>query len=504
MTTSAMLDIPGSLVLLEKTEIAKLRKTFFPPLILLTCLNGVCPQGPSQKASDSPRNPNQSPREMFHTLVNKLAQICDFQPGGDTVTAVAVIRLDGRICYVLASNRRSTAALSKACAGLAAVLDILKSNLEVETRDSDEMVEKRLMQKILDLNTVRVGSYLTSLSKNLQMCLTKCDDNTPEGRAAKEALEKLSRTIPDSNKDDEKSDNYINATMQCIMTIQENRKSPSQRYIEERAVEDYNMGKGGCWSSLQHVTGRLLSYKYAVQTIVHAHYIWANTDLFREFDIASVRSSQSYPTEALKFNPETAEAIINRAPGHEQARIQVYKEHAASLQPYGLNVHLEEKLQQKLEPIVHAEMLLHEWLSRTEGGTQPYRFFQNWQYIGSSKPVCRLCMDYFNVIATPVSFRSEHPNTYLNWRLPDMYVNSLEDEASVERERKAWRATLGQMKRRVYAAIVRVLEEKVSEKKSHDSNTYTERITTVKDVDNLANWLEGVQLRGGPSKQGAT
>ncbi|KXX76789.1 hypothetical protein MMYC01_209126 [Madurella mycetomatis] len=324
---------------------------------------------------------------------------------------MAVLQLNGRICYVLASNPRATGALNKARAGLAAVLGILKSNLEAETPDSDEVIEVRLMRKILDLNTARVRSYLTSLSKELQVCLKKCDDNNPEGRAAKEALEKLSRTIPDSNKDGQKSDNYINATIQCIMTIQENRKSPSQRYIEERAAEDDNMSKGGCWSSLQHVAGRLLSYQYAVQTIVHAHHIWANTDLFREFDIASVRSSGSYPAEALKLNPETAETIINRAPGYGQSRIQVFKEHAAGLQRYGLNNKLEEKWKQKLEPVVHAEMLLHEWLSLTEGGTQPYRFFRNWQYIGSSKPVCRLCLDYFNVIATPVSFRSGHPNT---------------------------------------------------------------------------------------------
>jgi hypothetical protein len=281
--------------------------------------------------------------------------------------------------------------------------------------------------------------------------------------------------------------------MQCIKTIHENRNSSLQRYIEARAVDDDNMAKGGSWSTLRHATGRLLSYQYAVQTLVHAHRIWANTDLFRDFDVESLRSSGSYPAQALNLNPDTAEAVINRGPGGP-SRSQVYKDHAADLEPYGLSTELEQRLQQKLDPVVHAEMLLHDWLSRTDGGTQPYRFFNNWQYIGSSKPICRLCQHYFNVIATPVRFRSGHPNTYVNWRLPDIYVDK-EDEESIARAKKIWYEILGQMKGQVYAAVGRVLEEKVSDRKPHDSNTYTERITRIADPNHLANWMESLHLK---------
>jgi hypothetical protein len=281
--------------------------------------------------------------------------------------------------------------------------------------------------------------------------------------------------------------------MQCIKTIHENRNSPLQRYIEARAVDDDNMAKGGSWSTLRHATGRLLSYQYAVQTLVHAHRIWANTDLFRDFDVESLRSSGSYPAQALNLNPDTAEAVINRGPGGP-SRAQVYKGHAADLEPYGLSTELEQRLQQKLDPVVHAEMLLHDWLSRTEGGTQPYRFFNNWQYIGSSKPICRLCQHYFNVIATPVRFRSGHPNTYVNWRLPDIYVDK-EDEESIARAKKIWYEILGQMKGQVYAAVGRVLEEKVSDRKPHDSNTYTERITRIADPNHLANRKESLHIK---------
>ncbi|KAL2143053.1 hypothetical protein VTI28DRAFT_393 [Corynascus sepedonium] len=359
--------------------------------------------------------------------------------------------------------------------GLKAVLDILKSNLEGEKSESDEVIERRLLHTILFHNT-------------------RCDENNREGRSAKEALKNLADILPDPNRDGQKSENYINSTMQCIETIHNNRTSPLQRYIEARAVEDDNMAKGGCWAALQHAAGRLLSYRYAAQTLVHAHRIWADTELFRDFDIESLRSSNSYPSDALNLNPETAEAIITRAPGCGPERLKVYKQHAADLQRYNLNARLEEQWNTKLDPIVHAEMLLHDWLSRTEGGTQPGRFFQGWQYIGTSKPVCRLCQEYFNIIATPVRFRSGHPNLYLNWRLPDIYVDR-DDEASVEAAKKAWYEVLTNMKSRVYANVVRILEEKVSDRRAHDSNTFTDRITGAGDVSHLTNWLEGVQLK---------
>jgi hypothetical protein len=180
MQLEPLLDFPGIYVPLDNAQQSKLRKTFFPPLVLLQCLNEICPGGASQKASDAPPNPNQSLEEMFHTFVNKLAQICDSEPKGNTISAIAVIWRDGRICYLLASNRRNTVSLENARAGLTAVLDILKSNLEASTSESDDVMEGRLMREVLRWNSVRVQSYLRSLSKALQACMERCDSH-PDG-----------------------------------------------------------------------------------------------------------------------------------------------------------------------------------------------------------------------------------------------------------------------------------------------------------------------------------
>ncbi|KAK3295261.1 uncharacterized protein B0H64DRAFT_474260 [Chaetomium fimeti] len=488
----AVLDFPGKREPLNKNQQSTLRCQFYPPLILLETLNDVCPRGSRRQPSDAPPSDHQSPEERFKTLVNKLAHICDYEPGGNTVSALAVIIQNGRLCYVLASNHRGTGAMRNARAGLQAVLDILKASVEKRTDDSDEVMAKRLMREILIWNNVRVRAYLTSLEKELKNCVGKCD-TTEQGKSAKEELERLAAFLPDV-RDGQKSDAYIEATMKCITEIQTSRKTrlPTWRYIEAAAVADDAMAKGGCWSALQHSAGRLLAYQYAVQTLVHASHLWAETDLFRDFDIETVRSSDSYPATALKFNRETVEDILNRTPNAGKAQKKAYRQHAAELQVYELNAKLEQQLADKREPIVHAEMLLHHWLSRTEGGTQPHRFFRGWQYIGTSKPICQLCKEYFAVISTPVLFRSGHPNTYLNWRLPDIYVEN-NDPVAVDHAKVEWNNTLVEMQKRIYTALVRVLQDKVSGKKPNDSNTYTDRITTG-DPNYVANWLGQMRI----------
>jgi len=193
----AVLDFPGDMVPLDKDQQGKLRKDLHPAQLLLVCLNDICPRGPPPKPSDPPPNLYQSPEEMFHTLVNKLAQILDFEPKGDTITAMAVILFEGKVTYVFASNQRGPNAMKNARKGLEDVLNILKANLEAPSKEPDHVIEQRLMDKVLWWNKVRVRSYLTALSIELEKCMPRCDISTPDGKAARGALGDLAKTLPD-------------------------------------------------------------------------------------------------------------------------------------------------------------------------------------------------------------------------------------------------------------------------------------------------------------------
>jgi len=471
-----VLDFPGVAVLPANEQEGKLRRDFHPAQLLLVCLNEICPRGPPTKPSDPPPNPNESPEEVFHTFVNKIALICDFEPKGDTITAVAVIWYNAVVTYVLASNQRGPGALNNVRKGLAEVLNILKANLEAPAKQSDNVIEERLMDRILWWNKVRVRSYLNTLSKELESCMKRCDTNTPEGREAKNTLAKLAEVAPDLNKGGQKTETCslpdpsspssffsadchlttdIASTIQFIATIQANRKSNTllHRYISSRSAEDHTMGKGGSWSNLQHVSGRLLAYRYAVEVLVRAHHMWADTDLFRDFEIKAVRSSIPYRPEAkvLKPTPESVEMILGRMPGPKTKKEALMKDAKILDEKYHLGIELQKhwndqfrvktpppqktdqkgkkqdatsavarkaELEMKPTRIVHAEILLHSWLLATEGGVQPARFFQGWQYIvrslfsilhrhSSVTLPCPLSLAFLTHPATPLSLPTQ-------------------------------------------------------------------------------------------------
>lgn len=265
----------------------------------------------------------------------------------------------------------------------------------------------------------------------------------------------------------------------CIKTIEQYRRSPLQQFIKKKAATEEKLRKNKTpWSNLHHVGGRLLSYAYDAETLVSAHHMWEDTDLFREFEVSFLDSSQSNIPKPFEFSPQTIESLIDGMPAStcNAREKKALLQHAAELRKYNLDKILERQWQRKLNPIVHAEMILYDWLSRTPGGLQPSRFFEGWQYIGTSKPVCRLCRYYFDIIATPVHFRDGHPNSYVNWRLPDVRPQSNKPQ-DMQQANNDWCKIMDQIKTKVYADLRRVLEEQKTDQKVNDSNTYTDRLS---------------------------
>jgi len=198
-----VLDFPGNVVPLDKDQIGKLRKDLHPAHLLLACLNRICPRGPPQKPSEPPLDRNQSPEEFFHTFVNKLAQILNFDVSPITISSLAVILHNGKTTYVFASNSRPMTSLRNARKGLREVLDILKSNIEASKMELDNIIEQRLLRKVLTLNKVRIRGYINMLvlkehKEVLQTCINRCDTNTPDGVAVKTSLTSLANSLPDS------------------------------------------------------------------------------------------------------------------------------------------------------------------------------------------------------------------------------------------------------------------------------------------------------------------
>ena len=116
----------------------------------------------------------------------------------------------------------------------------------------------------------------------------------------------------------------------------------------------------------------LISYQYAVETLTLAHYIWADTDLFLNFDVDVVPSGLRRPWP-LKAGAESANFIISRMATKEQ--IDTYQGYAAELQKFCLDDIIAAEWADKFNPVIYAEILLLDWLQKTDGGIRPYRFF---------------------------------------------------------------------------------------------------------------------------------
>jgi hypothetical protein len=241
-------------------------------------------------------------------------------------------------------------------------------------------------------------------------------------------------------------------------------KSDIEPLIRSRAREG-RMNKSECWSELRHMGGRLLSYEQAVKTLVSTRKLWP--ELFEDYQVCSIASS--IPGRYIflgKNSPEkmSADHIIRHMTSDE-GKLAEYRAHAQELQNCGLDKSIRNKIsREKFLPIVHAEVLLLDWLE-SDGGTHPSRFFNGYKYIGCSKPTCRLCEQFFTVHASGVKVRSSHRNLYQNWRMPDVY----EDQGpEAVKDRKELIDKILQLVRK---DAFRVLVERVPEGKRHDSNT---------------------------------
>jgi hypothetical protein len=241
-------------------------------------------------------------------------------------------------------------------------------------------------------------------------------------------------------------------------------KSEVEVLIRNRAKEG-RMNQSEYWSELRHVAGRLLSYLRAAKTLVSTRKQWP--ELFENFEVRHIASSM--PGQYIfkgKHSPDkmTADRIIGCMTS-DQKKMKEYKSYAQELQKFELDKAIRNKTnRQKFHPIVHAEVLLLDWLER-DGGTRANRFFNDFRYIGCSKPTCRLCEYYFSVHTSGVEVRSPHRNLYYNWRMPDVYEDQGPQAA------KARENLMNKILEFVRKDAFRVLVEKVPEGKRHDSNT---------------------------------
>jgi hypothetical protein len=262
------------------------------------------------------------------------------------------------------------------------------------------------------------------------------------------------------------NDAVLDHTEELINALQSLQRPATALFLRKRASDD-KAGNTEPWRNIQHCSSRLLAYKRAVEALWDSGCMWPS--LFDTFEVTCIPSSMK-ALNPLNANPQTASEILTRMIPSSVETKGKYLDLAETMQQnFDLNKVIEDEWTNKrFRPIVHAEILVHSWLENT-GGTRPERFFQNWQYIGCSKPVCKLCHYYFSSHPSGVQVRGTHGNLYRNWRMPDhsdSYGLRTKEEALAKRHE-----ILQGIMVHLRQSVLRTLSEKITDSRPCDSNT---------------------------------
>lgn len=128
--------------------------------------------------------------QAFKCFVYKLAQICDSERGGNTITAIAVLEGRDQPEYVIASNQRRQYQLDDVSSFLRGLLESIaqKAKAKAEDKMRRQTLQKQVLWDILRFNMSRVKPYLSNLSKYLEECIAHCSrqqDTDSEQKAVK-------------------------------------------------------------------------------------------------------------------------------------------------------------------------------------------------------------------------------------------------------------------------------------------------------------------------------
>ncbi|KAG4291641.1 hypothetical protein FPRO06_13862 [Fusarium proliferatum] len=424
-------------------------EVLYEPIILECALREV---GPPSTYSHESQSTEKYEAEMpdlkaFQFYVNKLAQVCDNERGGNTISALAILQDSLGPHYVFGSNMKDARGLKTTKSFVQVLLDLVGKNPEILQNGA---LVKRVLWLILAFDLPRLAEYLKHLSAAVQECLESCK----------------------RKKEDEKNKS-ISDCETLIKAITNLEQADINTMISQRA-KDAEMTRSEPWCKLRHFLGRWLSYRKAALAIVAVSDRWP--ELFLDFEITMVPSGSRLPNPILRSDLTSA-IIVQNIAAQEKSQDSQLLQGTEGLEQIGIDdIIRASQTSRNFRPLLHAEVLVYEHLSKS-GQTAVECYWNRWNYIGSSKPTCRLCHYYFEALQEDKpGVRPTHNNLYRNWRLPecdnDESLGIAQDEL------------LNKLAQRLRTDVIETLKEKKTGRKARDSNTYSSFPDVLRKDDN--------------------
>ncbi|KGQ05513.1 hypothetical protein BBAD15_g9260 [Beauveria bassiana D1-5] len=421
--------------------------------LLYEAVNETCRAGAEATYSSGVAGQEESLSDT-ETFLCKLAQICDSQKGGDTITALACLTGRDGLEYIICSNSRQDSELNECVRFLTKLLNYVMTN-------PDELqakaLRKQVLWRILKFNIGRVSLYLKALFEMVQRCINDCytrgeGHHSPALGYLLAIGERCTFEIDMSSTENSKSlcmncpNNHrparipapaqtdhelvLSSCENLINIIQDAKAKGLSRILDTRA----NVPSNRNWSQLRHLFGRLHSYRQAADTIIAASV--RRPHLLTNFTIQFVSSAapaRSLVPRGMRLQQLLCDAFPEGfvVPGCAEDLAEL--EHRGLCTGFAALQH-----RHRTKTTVHCEVLLHGYL-HDQGRVSPPQFLDGACFIATSKPPCKLCHVYFCATALnnnnnerrPFRVRAPHLNMYARWRLPDMDVADDNDTAVV-------------------------------------------------------------------------
>ncbi|KAM0480384.1 hypothetical protein ACHAPX_004215 [Trichoderma viride] len=450
---------------------SKATHKFYEPIILYEALIDAVKHTAKPPAPE-PNINIEDPKQVFCAFVNKLSHVCDKKRGGDTVTSFAVLKDQhnpARAHFVFAANRQTVSELGVTAAYVRSLLQKIDQAPDGEVNQHN--VRSSLLYHILRFNRPRVSFYLRNLRSQATACLESCQlTNTEEDSLISEELKKI-RVCPitGSNENDLPVD-YLRQSETMIQLLVRMEKTPAGAAIKTRAMEERMPGVTSmeCWPKLFHTMSRILAYLQSVKFLLRAKREWPS--LFQDPAVDFLSSSRPMVKPARQKS-QRADEIIGRMT-RKAKNIEIFRRFVEALQAFDLDARIQQGFRREsFKPVAHAEVILLNWLLKP-GEVAPDKFFNDWAYIGSGKPTCKLCVHYFHEHRSNVEHRSSHGNFYPSWRIPDVFPYQGE-EAQKQKQLMVDRV-LEQVRKDTFDLVRKKASPSIKEA---DSNTLTAGMT---------------------------
>ncbi|OHW97252.1 hypothetical protein CSPAE12_04076 [Colletotrichum incanum] len=378
----------------------KVLHRFYEPLVLLKALNTEMNDIADSVDSETVEYRRNS-KQAFQAFVYKPAHACDSVKGGKggTITSVMVLEshsaMDNAVEFWFASNQLTSGELERTLRFITSVLDRLRT--ATLPQDGSAAARSNLLRLVLLFNQSRIASYLTTIRMEARACFARC---------------LIAR--------DEEDIDDCDVLLRRLIALQASKVgeciSRRARQIRESGLQQRSMS---CWPEMWHAMNRLLSYAQDVEFFLLAKQEWP--ELFEDFRVCFVPSSKLI-LRLRRPKSMVGKGIVGRMTSNEET-MQIFQDYIEDLQLNALDERIRAEYQKTtFSPVVHSEILLLDALEKS-GHITPDRFFHEWMFIGSSKPLCRLCQYYFKEHRSRVEHRGSHHNLYISWRVPDVLLS---------------------------------------------------------------------------------